>query len=55
VFNLSLHPYLIGQAFRLRQLRRLVEHIVRARERVWLTRPGDIDAHARALPEGVVP
>ncbi|HSD41400.1 MAG TPA: polysaccharide deacetylase family protein [Burkholderiales bacterium] len=55
VFNLSLHPYLIGQAFRLRQLRRLVEHIVRARERIWLTRPGAVAEHARALPEGVVP
>jgi allantoinase len=54
VFNLSLHPYLIGQAFRLRQLRRLVEHIDRHRERVWLTRPGAIAAHIRTLPEGAV-
>lgn len=55
VFNLSLHPYLVGQAFRLRQLRRLVDHIVRARDRIWLTRPGEIAAHARTLPDGVVP
>ena len=54
VFNLSLHPYLVGQAFRLRQLRRLIAHIVRARSRIWLTRPGAIAEHARALPEGVV-
>jgi peptidoglycan/xylan/chitin deacetylase (PgdA/CDA1 family) len=55
VFNLSLHPYLIGHAFRLRQLRRLVEHILRARDRIWLTRPGAIADYARALPEDVVP
>jgi peptidoglycan/xylan/chitin deacetylase (PgdA/CDA1 family) len=55
VFNLSLHPYLTGHAFRLRQLRRVVERIAGARERIWLTRPGEIAAHARALPDGVVP
>lgn len=55
VFNLSLHPYLIGHAFRLRQLRRLVEHILRARDRIWLTRPGAIADYARALPDGMVP
>ncbi len=54
VFNLSLHPFLIGHAFRLRAFRRLVEHIAAHREQVWLTRPGAIAAHARALPEGLI-
>ena len=54
VFNLSLHPFLIGHAFRLRAFRRLIEHIAAHREQVWLTRPGAIAAHARALPEGLI-
>ncbi len=49
VFNLSLHPYLTGHAFRLRHLRRLVRHIAAHRERIWLTRPGAIATHARAV------
>lgn len=52
VFNLSLHPYLVGHAFRLRQLRRLLTHIARRRDRIWLTRPGAIAAFARGLPAG---
>jgi peptidoglycan/xylan/chitin deacetylase (PgdA/CDA1 family) len=55
VFNLSLHPYLVGQAFRLRQLRRLITHIAGARSRIWLTHPGAIAEHAAALPPGIVP
>lgn len=55
VFNLSLHPYLIGHAFRLRQFRRLLAHIAANRERIWLTRPGAIAAYARDLPPELVP
>jgi allantoinase len=47
VFNLSLHPYLIGHAFRLRQFRRLLAHITKHRSEIWLTRPGEIALHAR--------
>lgn len=46
VFNLSLHPYLVGHAFRLRHLRRAVAHIAAHADRVWLARAGDIAAHA---------
>lgn len=55
VFNLSLHPYLIGHAFRLRQLRRLLDHIASRRNALWITHPGAIAAYARGLPAGVVP
>lgn len=55
VMNLSLHPYLVGQPHRLRQLRRLFAHIAARRDRLWLTRPGEIYGHASALPDGVVP
>ena len=40
IYNLSLHPFLAGWPFRLRQLRRVFEHIADHRDRVWLTRPG---------------
>lgn len=50
IFNLSLHPYLVGHAFRLRHLRRVFAHIARNRDRIWLTRPGAIDEYARTLP-----
>ena len=54
VFNLSLHPYLVGQPFRLRQLRRVLAHIVDRKRKVWLCRAGDIAAHAASLPEGTI-
>jgi hypothetical protein len=46
VFNLSLHPYLVGHAFRLKHLRRAVAHIAAHADRVWLARAGDIAGHA---------
>lgn len=55
VFNLSLHPFLVGWPFRLRHLRRVLEHIAHNRDRVWLTRPGAIAAHIASLPDGTLP
>jgi peptidoglycan/xylan/chitin deacetylase (PgdA/CDA1 family) len=49
VFNLSLHPFLVGHPFRLRHLRRVFAHLAAARDRIWLCRPGDIAAHARTV------
>ncbi len=48
VFSLGLHPYIVGQPFRLQSLRKALQHCVGHRHfgRVWLTRPADI---ARAL------
>lgn len=37
VMGIALHPYIIGQPFRLRRFRAAVEHIVKAREQLWLT------------------
>ena len=48
VFNLSLHPFLVGWPFRLQHLRRVLAHIARHRGEVWLTRPGAIAEHWRA-------
>jgi allantoinase len=55
VCTIVLHNFIIGQPFRLRALRRALEHVLRHRNDVWLTTPGGIADHCRALPEGVVP
>jgi allantoinase len=55
VCPISLHPFVMGRPYRIRQLRRALEHIVRHRDRVWLTRPRDICAHIESLPRGIVP
>jgi peptidoglycan/xylan/chitin deacetylase (PgdA/CDA1 family) len=41
-FGLALHTNIIGQPFRLRQLRRALSHIAGLRGRIWITRAGDI-------------
>lgn len=55
VFPISLHPFVMGRPYRVRHLRRFFEHIAPWRERIWLTRPGDICAHVESLPRGTVP
>jgi peptidoglycan/xylan/chitin deacetylase (PgdA/CDA1 family) len=42
VMGIALHPYIVGQPYRLRHLRRALAHIAAERERVWLTTPGAI-------------
>jgi peptidoglycan/xylan/chitin deacetylase (PgdA/CDA1 family) len=51
VMGIALHPYLIGQPYRLRHLRRALEHVAAARDRgeVWFTTPGAVCAHVQAL------
>ena len=55
VCPISLHPFVIGRPYRIRQLRRALKHVVAHRDRIWLTRPRDICAHIESLPPGVVP
>ena len=50
-----LHSFVLGQPYRLHHFRRVVEHILRHRDRVWLTRPGDICEYIEGLPPGIVP
>jgi hypothetical protein len=45
----------IGRPYRIRRLRRAFEHILKHRDRIWLTRPRDICAHIESLPAGIVP
>jgi allantoinase len=48
VYTIVLHPFVIGQPFRLRALRRAFEHIARHRDAVWLTTPGEVAEHFTA-------
>jgi peptidoglycan/xylan/chitin deacetylase (PgdA/CDA1 family) len=51
VMGIALHAYIVGQPFRLRALRRALEHIARAGDKVWLTTAGAIADHIYAAPE----
>ncbi|MCK8784476.1 polysaccharide deacetylase family protein [Roseomonas sp. NAR14] len=55
VMGIALHPYVIGQPYRLRHLRRALRHLASRRDALWLTTAAAIDAHARTLPSGAVP
>lgn len=46
VMGIALHPYIVGQPFRLRRLRRALRHIASRREQLWLTTAGAIARHA---------
>lgn len=50
VMGIALHPYLVGQPFRLRQLRRALRHVAQRRDDIWFTHAGAIAAHVAALP-----
>jgi len=49
VMGIALHPYIVGQPYRLRHLRRALKHIVSFRQDIWLTTPGQIHQHMRSL------
>jgi allantoinase len=55
VMGVALHPYIVGQPYRLRALRRALSHIAARRELVWITRAGDVFDAACGLAEGCVP
>jgi allantoinase len=48
VMGIALHPYIVGQPYRLRHLRRALQQVAAARDRgqVWMTTPGAICGHA---------
>ena len=55
VMPIVLHSFVLGQPYRMRQFRRVIEHILRQREKIWLTRPGAICDYIESLPAGIVP
>lgn len=49
VFGLALHPYVMGQPFRMPHLRRAMRHIAAHCDQVWLTTAGAIAEHVAGL------
>jgi peptidoglycan/xylan/chitin deacetylase (PgdA/CDA1 family) len=51
VMGIALHPYIVGQPYRLRHLRRALQRVAAERDRgaLWLSTPGAICAHAMAV------
>jgi allantoinase len=51
VYSLVIGPFIIGQPFRLRALRRASAYIMQSRDQIWITRPRSIAAHfERVVP-----
>ena len=55
VFAVSVHPFIIGQPFRLHAFRGAVRHILEHRDELWITTPGEIARHCAGLPNGTIP
>jgi allantoinase len=57
VLGIALHTMIFGQPYRLYALRKAHQHILNhpERDKVWITRPGEIYDHVCALPEGTIP
>ncbi|MBI3935625.1 MAG: polysaccharide deacetylase family protein [Betaproteobacteria bacterium] len=57
VCNLSIHPYVFGQPFRLRPLRQALKHCFASKfmDRVWKCKPGDVADYCCTLKPGIVP
>ncbi|TPG55519.1 polysaccharide deacetylase [Roseomonas nepalensis] len=55
VMGIALHPYIIGQPYRMRALRRALAHVAAGRDDVWITTAGAVFDHAAALPPGSIP
>ncbi len=51
VMGIALHPYIVGQPYRLRHLRRALQQVAAARDQgqVWMTTPGAIFRHAAQI------
>ncbi len=54
VMGIALHPYLVGQPYRLRHLRRALQAIVARRDDIWLTTSGEIAKHVFTLPDNTI-
>lgn len=56
VCSVPLHPFVVGQPFRMRPLRQALQHCLGHphRDRVWITRPGEIAQYCYGLPDGIL-
>jgi len=53
VMGIAMHAYILGQPYRLRHLRRALQHIASTKN-AWITTPGAILDHVESLPAGVI-
>lgn len=51
VYGITIHTFIVGQPFRIRQFRRVLDALQRHRDRIWFTTPGRIHDHYATLPE----
>jgi allantoinase len=51
VMGIALHPYIVGQPYRLRHLRTALQHIAKLHDAgdIWLTTPGAICQHVETV------
>ncbi len=54
VMGIALHPYVVGQPYRIRALRRALAAIAAHRDKVWITTAGGVLDACLALPEGTL-
>ena len=55
VFGISVHPFIIGQPFRMQALRRALDYVLKHRQNLWITAPGEIASFCVGLRPGIVP
>lgn len=55
VMGIALHPYLVGQPYRLRHLRRALSHIASHQDQIWLTTSGAISDYCYDAISDLVP
>lgn len=49
VYGITIHTFLMGQPFRLKQFRRVLEHLAKHRAELWFTTAGKIASHYETL------
>ena len=49
VMGIALHPYIVGQPYRLKHLRNALTHINKFKDDIWLTTPGGICDYMNTL------
>jgi allantoinase len=49
VYGITIHTFIAGQPFRIRQFRRVLDHLVRHRDKIWFTTPGACARHYATL------
>jgi allantoinase len=49
VYGMTIHTFIVGQPFRIRQFRRVLEHINKHQDKIWFTTPGACAKHYASL------